>query len=153
MKQLLFTGLLSLGLALTTQAQDTQDFGESFKAKKIATVPEFRAAVDDSAPAEWKGNVTGTVKEVCKKEGCWLRLDDGSATGILVKMKDHAFTLPKDIDGRKVIVYGTAVKKTTTVDQLRHFAEDAGKSKEEIAAITEPKVEIVMQAHGVKLLQ
>jgi len=35
---------------------------------------------------------------------------------------------------------------------LRHFAEDAGKTKNEIAEITEPKKEIVFQATGIKVL-
>jgi hypothetical protein len=38
---------------------------------------------------------------------------------------------------------------TTTVAQLRHYAEDAGKSKEEIAKITEPKIELTFMADGV----
>jgi hypothetical protein len=97
--------------------------------------------------------VTGTVKQVCKSEGCWLRLDDGSKDGIMVKMKDHSFFVPKDIDGKTVYVSGKAVRKTTSVKELQHYAEDAGKSKEEIAKITEPKVEITMEATGVKVMQ
>jgi hypothetical protein len=40
---------------------------------------------------------------------------------------------------------------TTTVEELKHFAEDDGKSKEEIEKITEPKIEMVFEASGVKL--
>jgi hypothetical protein len=35
---------------------------------------------------------------------------------------------------------------------LRHYAEDAGKSKAEIAAITEPKREVSFEASGVLIL-
>ena len=35
---------------------------------------------------------------------------------------------------------------------LKHYAEDAGKSKEEIATIKEPKKEIVLQAKGILVL-
>jgi len=42
--------------------------------------------------------------------------------------------------------------KETSVEMLRHYAEDAGKSKEEIAAIKTPKTEIVMQAKGILVL-
>jgi hypothetical protein len=35
------------------------------------------------------------------------------------------------------------------VETLRHYAEDEGKSKEEIAAITEPVTEYTFEAVGV----
>ena len=38
---------------------------------------------------------------------------------------------------------------TTSVDELRHYAEDKGAPAEEIAAITEPKRELRMTADGV----
>jgi len=39
-----------------------------------------------------------------------------------------------------------------SVDMLKQYAEDAGKSNEEIAAIKEPKKEIVLQAKGILVL-
>ena len=47
---------------------------------------------------------------------------------------------------------GFAFKEVTPVDELRHYAEDEGMSKEEIAAITEPKEELKFMASGVLLL-
>ena len=44
------------------------------------------------------------------------------------------------------------MEKLTSIEQLRHFAEDGGKSKEEIAKIKEPRKEIVMQAKGILVL-
>ena len=70
----------------------------------------------------------------------------------LVKMKDHSFLVPVAMEGKIVVAEGVATFKETSVEQLRHFAEDAGKSKEEIALITEPKKEIVFQATGIKVL-
>ena len=43
-------------------------------------------------------------------------------------------------------------KQETSVKELRHYAEDAGKSKEEIAKITKPKVEIRVLANGIKVI-
>jgi hypothetical protein len=136
--------------ALIGYAQKGQSFGESFKAKKSVSVDELKSNLDKEP--EYTGVVSGTVKQVCKSEGCWLRLDDGSKDGILVKMKDHSFFVPKDIDGKKVYVKGTAKKSVTTVEMLKHYAEDAGKPKAEIDAITEPKTEIKMDAAGVIVL-
>ena len=134
-------------LALSVNAQKGKVFGEKLKTRNSISVEAFKQALDGSE--NWSGVVSGTVKQVCKSEGCWLRLDDGSKDGILVKMKDHNFTVPKDIDGKKVFVKGMAQKSTTTVEQLRHYAEDAGKTAAEISTITAPKVEIKMDALGV----
>ena len=95
--------------------------------------------------------VTGKVIEVCKAEGCWVRMETKSGS-MLVKMKDHAFLVPVALEGKKIVADGVATFKETSVAQLRHFAEDAGKTKEEIAKITEPKKEIVFQAVGIKVL-
>jgi hypothetical protein len=37
------------------------------------------------------------------------------------------------------------------VEALRHYAEDGGKTADEIAAITEPEIELVFEASGVRL--
>ena len=57
--------------------------------------------------------------------------------------------MPKDIVGKDVVLQGTAQKLTTSVEMLKHYAEDAGKSKEEIEKITQPKTEIEFIATGV----
>jgi Domain of unknown function (DUF4920) len=72
---------------------------------------------------------------------------------LLVKFKDYAFFVPKDIAGREVMVEGKAYKEVTSVEELRHYAEDAGKSAEEIAKITEPVTEKKFMASGVVLLK
>lgn len=95
--------------------------------------------------------VTGKVIEVCKAEGCWVRVETKTGS-MLVKMKDHAFLVPVALEGKTIVADGVATYKETSVEQLRHFAEDAGKTKEEIAKITEPKKEIVLQATGIKVL-
>jgi hypothetical protein len=146
----LFVAVLLTAFALPALAQEGGNYGEPVKEKKAISVDQMKKKVESKET--WEGVVTGQVKEVCKSEGCWLRLDDGSASGIMVKMKDHSFFVPKDIDGKKVYILGKASVKTTSVDQLKHYAEDAGKSKAEIDAITSPKVEITVDASGVKVV-
>ena len=60
--------------------------------------------------------------------------------------------MPLNAEG-EVVVNGKAFVTETTVDELRHYAEDAGKSEEEIAAITESKFEYRFLADGVLLKQ
>src|SRR5699024_2117178 len=97
------------------------------------------------------GYFTGTVAEVCPKKGCWiqLKLEDGkSAT---VKMKDYGFFVPLSLTGKDIIIHGEAELKITSVGELKHLAEDAEKSQEEIDAITEPKETITILATGIKV--
>jgi hypothetical protein len=99
--------------------------------------------------------VTGKVHEVCQKKGCWMTLvsDQPGHPEMRVTFKDYAFFMPKDLSGKRVVVDGFAYVETTPVDVLRHYAEDAGKSKEEIAAITQPKREVSFEAFGVLLVE
>ena len=96
-----------------------------------------------------------SVKGVCQVKGCWMNLVDETTSPdqtIFVKFKDYAFFMPKDIAGKKVIVEGYAYKEVTSVDELRHYAEDEGKSQEEINKITEPQEEFKFMADGVIIL-
>ena len=89
------------------------------------------------------------INEVCSKKGCWMKLSLGDGTETMVRFKDYGFFMPLDSNGREVIVEGIAKVKETSVADLKHFAEDAGKSKEEIAKITAPKMEFAFEASGV----
>lgn len=91
---------------------------------------------------------TSKIDEVCTKKGCWMVLPAADKK-TMVKFKDYGFFMPLDSKGNEVIVAGKAFVKETPVDELRHYAEDAGKSEEEIAKITEPKKEFSFLAHGV----
>ena len=99
--------------------------------------------------------VEGKVSGVCKREGCWVTLKDSSlASGedLRVIFKDHAFTVPVELAGRKVVASGVLRVTETSVERLRHLAEDAGKSTAEIAAITAPRIEATLEAEGLKVV-
>jgi len=96
--------------------------------------------------------VSGKVSGVCQTKGCWMNLvsdSDTTNTELFVQFKDYAFFMPKDLAGKDVTLQGKAYREVTSVDDLRHFAEDEGLSAEEIAKITEPKTELKFMASGV----
>ena len=67
-----------------------------------------------------------------------------------VRFKDYGFFVPtKGLEGRQAVLQGYAVKEKTDVATLRHYAEDAGKSKEEIEKITAPEESLSFEADGV----
>lgn len=98
--------------------------------------------------------VIGDVESVCQMKGCWMNIVSKreGVESMFVKFKDYGFFMPLDIAGRKVVMDGYAFREITSVEELRHYAEDEGKSKEEIAAITEPEEELKFLASGVILL-
>jgi hypothetical protein len=125
-------------------------YGAKTTAKGAIEVPvmEEKLATAD----KFTGKVKGTIKEVCTKKGCWMKLATTEGEGIMVRFKDYGFFMPQDIVGKEVVLDGVAKVTTTGVDELKHYAEDAGKSKEEIDKITEPKKEIEFRAKGVLVL-
>lgn len=131
---------------------DGKHFGETITEEGAITYEELLAkmAATDSIPAK----VIGTVGAVCQAKGCWMDMVSNSEENgpMRVSFKDYGFFMPKDISGRKVIMDGYAYRSVTTVEELRHYAEDEGLSKEEIEKITEPQEEIKFLASGVILL-
>ncbi len=66
-----------------------------------------------------------------------------------MKFKDYGFFVPKNAQDKEVIVNGKAFVSEVSVEKLRHYAEDAGKSKDEIAKITKPELQYNFEADGV----
>jgi hypothetical protein len=95
--------------------------------------------------------ITGTVKAVCQAKGCWMTIELPNGEDMTIKFKDYAFFMPMDIAGKTIVAHGKAFKKITSVKELRHLAEDAGKSKKEIKKIKAPKQELRFEADGVIL--
>lgn len=98
-----------------------------------------------------KIKLTGAIAEVCQKKGCWMNMNIGNNQSMKVRFKDYGFFMPKDAAGKTVFIEGVAFKSTTSVADLQHYAEDGGKTKEEIAKITEPETSISFEANGVIL--
>ena len=95
---------------------------------------------------------TSKVKEVCQTKGCWMKLDLGEKEA-MVRFKDYGFFMPKNIADREVIVNGKAYISEMSVEEQRHYAEDAGKTQEEIEAITEVKKTLSFEADGVLVIE
>ncbi|WNH12916.1 DUF4920 domain-containing protein [Thalassobellus suaedae] len=93
------------------------------------------------------------VNSVCQTKGCWMRLNLEDGNEVMVKFKDYGFFMPKDIAGQEVIVNGKAFVEEVSVDEQRHYAEDAGKTKQAIDSIRKPKRTYAFEADGVLLKQ
>ena len=129
-------------------------FGANFTPGKVVPATNLLTAYSENQLTDTlQATLQGKVNEVCQAKGCWMTIAAGNdGEEMMVKFKDYGFFMPKDISGREVVMHGMAYYQITPVDELRHYAEDAGKSAEEIAKITEPKRELRFLADGVKLL-
>ncbi|MFZ4928746.1 DUF4920 domain-containing protein [Chryseobacterium sp. Mn2064] len=96
--------------------------------------------------------VKGKVTDVCDKKGCWLTIQTEDNSKFFVKMKDYAFFVPTALKGKNVVLEGNAERKVTSVNEQKHYAEDAKKPQSEIDAITQPKEEIRFVANGIKVI-
>lgn len=148
MKKYLFGLFLIIGIYACDQSVgQTNNYGAKITEEGAITMKELVAKMETQK--EVTAKVTGTILKVCQTKGCWMTIDKGDGSSMRVSFKDYGFFVPKDISGKTVVVEGKATVTTTTVEELRHFAEDAGKSKEEIAKITEGKTELTFEADGV----
>ena len=93
--------------------------------------------------------VSSKINEICQNKGCWMTLDLGAKETAFVKFKDYGFFVPMNAQKRNTIIEGKAFVEETSVAELKHYAEDEGKSPKEIAAIIAPKTEYKFLAHGV----
>jgi hypothetical protein len=122
-------------------------FGADINDSGVITLAELVTELESKE--EFQGKVVGQIKEVCSKKGCWMTLDLPNGQSMRVTFKDYGFFVPLNSGGYPVVIEGVATKKVTDVETLRHYAEDAGKSKEEIEKITESKQEYAFEAVGV----
>lgn len=112
-------------------------------------VPADQLAAQMQGKDSLKVKLTGVINEVCQKKGCWMTMKIGNEKEMQVRFKDYAFFVPKNASGKTVVVEGVAFTDTTSVAELKHYAEDGGKTKEEIAQITQPEINVSFEANGV----
>ena len=158
MKKMLFAAILFM--AVTVNAQETPDkekvqaakgvvYGKVSEEKNIVPVDQLKNKLVDE---KFEGQVQGKVVEVCQAEGCWIKIQRADGSSMMVRAKDHAFLMPANIVGKTVVIEGTAVIKEVSEEMRKHYAEDAGKSKEEIAKIKGAEKDVQFAAKGVKVI-
>ena len=134
----------------TLNSNDYASFGDTFELNKVLTKEQMfkkykSLKKGDSISVQFKTS----IDEVCKKKGCWMKLNLGNDEAAFVKFKDYRFFVPLNADGSEVIVNGVAFVDVVSVNELKHYAKDAGKSQAEINAITKPEITYSFTATGV----
>ena len=121
-------------------------YGELFETSEIIN---YELERDNFLNSSSKVKIEGEILSSCPMKGCWMKISVEKDTA-LVRFKDYGFFVPKNgIEGKSTIINGKLSVDTLSIAQLQHYAEDAGKSKEEIALISKPEITISFLADGV----
>lgn len=125
-------------------------FGSKILAEKALSKEQMLAKYKtlkkgDTVAVKFKSN----IKSVCKKKGCWMKMDLADNSESFVRFKDYGFFVPLNADNSEAIVSGRAFIDEISVAELQHYAKDGGKSQAEIDKITQPKITYAFQADGV----
>jgi len=139
----------TLGAQSPQPAEKGVSYGSATTAEGAIGLNELEARLKDQ---KFEGKIKGRVIEVCQEKGCWMKLQKENGEKLMVKFKDYGFFMPKTIVGKEVVLDGEAAVTEVSVKQQKHYAEDAGKSKDEIASIKHPKKETQFVARGVLIL-
>ena len=155
----IFLSLFAVSLFLLANAQPPEGAAKTgeWYGEKVSV--EGAVPLTDVAKKLTEGEKTLETKikakivEVCPNKGCWLKLEMENGETAMVKMKDYGFFLPLAAKGKTVVIDGEVKIKNTSVEELRHYAEDAKKSKEEIEKITKPVKEVRVTAKGIVIVE
>lgn len=160
MKKLVYTAIVVLALASCkkeNQEVKSDDkaiafakFGDSISPEGAITKEELLAKYKNMKETDTLNvKVASKIIDVCQAKGCWMNLDLGGGESALVKFKDYAFFVPKNAGDSDVIVNGKAYVSVDSVDDLKEYAKDAGKSQAAIDSIVAPETNYSFMADGV----
>ncbi len=140
--------LFSISLLLNGQSNKNFDtYGQSFDIARINNYKVEKESLINNPQNDTK--LEGQILSTCPMKGCWMKMSVERDT-ILVRFKDYGFFVPKSgAEGKSAIINGKLSVDTLSVAQLRHYAEDAGKSKDEVSKIIKPEITISFLADGV----
>ena len=142
--------LIILLLQIYTVNSQDKSFGEKLSSNELTSINEINNLFTNLNDGESNNTkFKATVVDVFKMKGCWMNLDLKNDKQVMVRFKNYGFFVPKDIEGKDVIVEGKAFIDILSVDELKHYAFDAGKSKEEIDKIQKEKRIYSFEATGV----
>ncbi|MCB9246492.1 MAG: DUF4920 domain-containing protein [Flavobacteriales bacterium] len=146
-----FSALAFINSSCSKKTEEVAEFGvfgdttvTAENAVDVSTLPQLLAG-SDSIYCKLKGEISA----VCQQKGCWMSMAISEDEKVHIKFKDYGFFVPMNAGGHQAIIDGVAYVDTVSVAQLKHRAQDAGKTEEEISAIDHPQVEYSFVANGV----
>ena len=130
-----------------TTADGGKIYGSNITPEGAIAASDLKSKMGDKENLDVK--IKGEIVEVCQNKGCWVTVKLPSGEDMRVKFGEDAFFVPKDASGKTAVIEGKAMKEIVSVDEQRHYLQDAGKPKAEIMAITTPDTTLTFDAKGI----
>ncbi|MCB0793138.1 MAG: DUF4920 domain-containing protein [Flavobacteriales bacterium] len=148
MKKPMILALATTLFAISSTLNAQKTYGEKISEEGAMSTAELLTKMEGKESMEAK--VSCEIITSCVKKGCWMDVKLPNDEVMKVRFKDYGFFVPtKGLEGKTAVLEGLVEREVIDVATLQHYAEDAGKSKEEIAAITEPRASLTFTANGV----
>lgn len=146
---LAFLLVLATGLAAETR------LGKPLTLKQTTPIDTLLAQPDHYVGKTVQ--VKGSVRDLCKKMGCWMELvDPASGKGIRIKVNEGEIIFPKEAIGKTSIAEGKFAKlvlsKEQAIAQAQHEAQENGR-KFDPASITSGRTMYQIQGTGAVILE
>jgi hypothetical protein len=146
---------LALFLVVATGLAAETKLGKPLTLKETTPIDKLVAQPDQYVGKTVQ--VRGSVRDVCKKMGCWMELvDTASGKGVRIKVNEGEIVFPKDAVGKTAIAEGKFAKlvlsKEQAIAQAKHEAEENGR-KFDPASITSGRTMYQIQGTGAAILE
>lgn len=128
-----------------TKTATGMHFGTQFAMAEAKPLASVLAGATDGQ--ELSVRVSGQIDKVCQKRGCWMVVKDGDIQARVI-MKDHAFTVPLDSQGKAAQVEGVLKVRVFSEAQAKHLAEDGGEDPNKVKGETK---ELILTATAVEI--
>lgn len=123
--------------------------GETLSEAQPLTVTDVHAKAEELAGKTVK--VTGTVKSVCVKKGCWFVLEQGGQA-IRITSKGYKFFVPTKAPGMTATIEGELAVKEIDQATAQHYEDERVMgSGEKPKQITGPQHEVSIAAIGLEM--
>lgn len=103
-------------------------YGTEFTTDPASIVRCETLLADPAAHVDKTVRVSGRVADVCQAKGCWMVLTPlgGGEQMMRVTMKDHAFSVDKQGQGREAELEGVLIAKPIDPETVAHYEGEAG---------------------------
>lgn len=130
--------IVMLITACQNEQAETGYFGQNFEVSSPIGPDEISNFL--GAEKEKEAQVKGTIEKVCKASQCWLSMTDSEGKRFYFNVKDEAFKLPKNCEGKTAVVNG----KLLSVSSQQERAREKGLKESYVESISN----ISMEASG-----
>jgi hypothetical protein len=136
------------GVAENEVVAEAMYFGEKIDEAGAIGVEELYTQLETEDSVHVKFSTT--IMETCTKKGCWMTVNLEDGKDMMVRFKDYGFFVPLEgMEGKSTIFEGYAYTDSVSIEELQHYAFDAGDDSATVAAITEHEVALTFLASGV----